>query len=103
MNDLEKQFHQAMVNIYVTAKRECNYTATVFIGMVSKHGGLEAARRLLATDKPSDGFGTLLLHQRLDLSLEAHVIKPKFAELFTPEEIETARNRLEEREFQFDQ
>lgn len=96
MTDQETRFHRAMVNIYQEAKRACNYNATYFLGMVSEHGGLEAAKRLLATETVSDGFGTLLLCCRLDLTVEAHVIKPEFAELFTPEEIAIANLRLEE-------
>lgn len=103
MNDLEKQFHKAMVNIYVTAKRECSYNATYFMRMVSNHGGLEAAKRLLATNKPSEGFATLFMHHRLDLSVEAHVIQSEFAVLFTPEEIAIAKARLREYGFKFDQ
>ena len=102
MNDLEKQFHRAMVGIYETAKHELGYNATYLLRMISDYGGLEAAKRLLATDKPSEGFGTLLLHERLDLSVEAHVVKPEFAELFTADEIEIAENRLEQYGFRFD-
>lgn len=96
MTDQEIQFHRAMINIYPEAKRDCNYNATYFLRMVTDHGGLEAAKRLLATETVSDGFGTLLLCGRLDLTVEAHVIKPEFAVLFTPEEIAIANHRLEE-------
>ena len=71
MEDLEKQFHRATVNIYETAKRELGYTATYFLRMVSDYGGLEAAKRLLATDKPSEGFGTLYLHGQRPLVFRA--------------------------------
>ena len=101
-SDLEGQFHEAMVDIYEVAKREICYTATYLLQMVLEHGGLAAARRLLAMGKPSDGFTTLWMNQRLDLSVEAHVIKPEFAALFSPEEIEIAQARLQEYGFEFD-
>ena len=102
MDDLETRLHQAMVSIYQTAKQELGYNATYFWQMVLDYGGLEAARRLLATENPSSGFGTLWEHGRLDLSVEAHVIQPEFESLFTPEEIATATARLREYEFEFD-
>lgn len=102
MSQLEAQFHQAMIDIYVTAKRDCKYNATYFLSMVTEHGGLEAARRLLASEAVSDGFGTLLLCGRLDLTVEAHVLKPEFRPLFTPEEITVATKRLQEFNYKID-
>ena len=93
---LEGEFHAAMVKLYETAKRELSYNATYFLGMISDHGGVEAAHRLLATDKPSDGFTTLRSAGRLDLSVEAHVLDPHFESLFTEEELRTARRRLDQ-------
>jgi hypothetical protein len=62
-----------MIGIYKTAKSDCTYNATYFIRMVTDYGGLEAARRLLATNQPSDGFATLWMCGRLDLTVEAHI------------------------------
>ena len=93
---LADQFHQDMLDIYKTAKRECHYNANYFLGMLSDLGGVETAKRLLATAEPSEGFTTLYLCKRLDLTVEAHVIKSEYASLFTPEEIEIARARLKE-------
>lgn len=90
----EKQFHRAMVNIYEEARRKYGYNATYLLQMIGEYGGLEAAKRLLAKDTISEGFGTLRLYDRLDLTVEAHVIKPEFVSLFTPEEIDIARRRL---------
>src|SRR5215207_4204791 len=35
-------------------------------------------------------------HQRLDLTVEAHVLKPEFQHLFSPQELDIARSRLRE-------
>ncbi len=94
--ELEKQFHQAMVNIYNQAKAECNYQPSYFLKMVSELGGLETAKRLLRAADAQQGFGTLQRLGRLDLTMEAHVIKPEFAELFSDSEIDEARERLEQ-------
>lgn len=82
--------------VYHRAKDEAGYNATYFLGMLAEHGGLETARRLLAATKISDGFAALWERKRLDLTVEALALKPEFQDLFTEEELETARHRLEQ-------
>lgn len=94
MDEVERQFHRAMINIYEAAKRELGYNATRFLQMVSEQGGLGTARRLLWSDAPSDGFTTLWSHGRLDLTVEAHVLRPEFEQLFSDADREQARERL---------
>lgn len=96
MSNVEARFEEAMVELYKVAKRDCNYTATYFWNMVLERGGLATAKFLLATNQPSDGFTTLYLCGRLDLTVEAHVIREEFQPLFTSEEIATAKRRLDE-------
>lgn len=91
---LEREFHGEMKAIYEKARREAGYQASYFIRMVSERGGLAAARALLP--KQSDGFTELWTRHRLDLSVEALVLQPRFAVLFTEDELETARRRLAE-------
>jgi hypothetical protein len=95
LDQVERQFHQAMVMIYETAKRQLGYNATRFLQMISEQGGLATARQLLWSDQPSDGFTTLWSHHRLDLTVEAHVLKQEYAVLFTDADREQARRRLE--------
>ncbi len=95
MPDVELRFHKAMVAIYETAKRDLGYNATRFLQMVSEQGGLATARQLLWSDQPSDGFTTLWQHHRLDLTVEAHVLKSEFETLFTDADRHQARARLE--------
>ncbi|KAA3643218.1 MAG: hypothetical protein DWQ07_22135 [Chloroflexi bacterium] len=94
MGSLEQQFHQAMAVIYETAKAECQYNATYFLQMLAEYGGVETAKRLLSTEKPSEGFTKLWECERLDLTVEAHVINDEFSSLFTTEECNIARARL---------
>jgi hypothetical protein len=96
ISQTERKFHQAMVQIYETAKRDLGYNATRFLKMVSQDGGLATAKRLLRSDTPSDGFTTLWEHRRLDLTVEAHVLRDEFAALFTDDDREHARERLEQ-------
>lgn len=94
--DVRAEFERAMKDIYIRAKSEANYTASYFIGMLSSYGGLGTARRLLASTEVSSGFAALYERDRLDLTVEALVIQSKFASLFTDEELDIARQRLDQ-------
>ena len=83
-----------MVAIYESAKTETSYNATRFLQMVAESGGLECARQLLRSPGASDGFSALWQRGRLDLTVEAHVLQPRFEELFSEEERDIARGRL---------
>ena len=100
MNNLDHDFDEAMKDIYRSAKEECNYNATYFLRMLSKHGGIETAHRLLRGKEPQSGFTKLWACGRLDFTVECLVLKPRFRELFEDHELETARRRL--RHFDFD-
>jgi len=103
VTELQKQFNQAMLRIYERARDQCRYTATRFLSMLHEKGGLATAKALLATSEPSSGLVRLWQCGRLDLSVEAHVLKPEFASLFTERERWTARERLEAYKYDFAQ
>lgn len=96
MIDVEKRFNKDMINIYWEAKCELNYTATRFMQLISEIGGLRAAKQLTSKDGGTSGFVTLWEMGRLDLSIEAHVLKPEYAELFTEKERKICKERLNE-------
>ena len=80
---------------------ECGYAATRFLQMVTTNGGVETARRLLATQAPSDGFTKLWEYGRLDLTIEVLVLKPEYTTLFSEGEKRIARERLEQYGYKF--
>jgi hypothetical protein len=92
----KRAFAKAMADIHRRAKEEAGYNATLFARMLADHGPLETARRLINTSRPSDGFTHLWERHRLDLTVEAHVLKPEFAALFTDDERDRCRARLAE-------
>jgi len=94
-DNLERRFDRAMADVYERAKREVGYNATRYLQLLSEHGGLATARLLLTTPNVSDGFTTLWEAHRLDLTVEAHVLKPEFRGLFTAGELAVARERLD--------
>ncbi|MBA2719227.1 MAG: hypothetical protein H0U52_08330 [Chloroflexi bacterium] len=97
---LELEFHAAMVELYRRAKAEINYPARYLLDMISNEGGRETARYLLDTKEPSDGYVVLWENGRLDLSVEAEVLKPEWHELFSDNQRAVAVRRL--RDYHFD-
>ena len=85
-----------MVSIYERAKAEVGYTPTYFLRMLSELGPLETARKLLHDPTVSDGFANLWDRGRLDLTVEALVLRPEFSSLFTDQELDRARGRLKQ-------
>ena len=96
MTDIERKFNIAMREIYETAKKECGYNAVRFMQLVAEKGGVAAAKQLISKNGGTDGFATLWEHGRLDLSVEAHVLKAEYSELFTDDERKICRDRLSE-------
>lgn len=95
-DNVEDQFHRAMIEFYQNALRDCTQRAAYFLQMVGRHGGVEAAKKLLHSDDIEHGSTALWECGRLDFMFEYLVLQPKYADLFTDEEKETARNRLKE-------
>ena len=93
--DLEYQFHEEMINISHETK-EFGYYPNYFVQMVAEKGGLAAAKQLLSSNNPAAGFVRLWEEQRLDLSVEALVVRDPWKALFADEELAVARRRLEE-------
>ncbi|MFE9205651.1 AAA domain-containing protein [Micromonospora sp. NPDC007230] len=93
---LEAAFHEAMVRSYERARDEANYHAALFLRMLTEKGGLATARQLLHNPGVSDGFTALWERGRVDLTVEAVVIRPRFRPLFTDEELAIASKRVVE-------
>ena len=70
------------------------YWASYFLRGVRNHGGPNYARQLLRDQGTSAGFQRLTEEGRLDLTVEALVLKPEFADLFNDDERSVASDRL---------
>ncbi|SEA41916.1 hypothetical protein [Microbulbifer marinus] len=95
--EIEERFHNEMMHIYHSAANlKPPYRANLFLRMVQEHGGKEAANRLLATTEPSQGFAELYLRgkENLKLSVEYLVLQRPWCTLFTEDQLNTARDRL---------
>lgn len=88
----EKMFSRAMEQIYKDAA-EFGYRPTTFRRMLADYGGVETARRLIR-GTATVGFERLWENSRLDLSVEALILKPEWRPLFSTEEHRIAEKRL---------
>ena len=97
MDELEREFHAAVMDIYRRGHVEGVLNGTRFLQMVTEHGGLQAARILLQSKRVSHGYATLCERRRLDLTVEAVIFdNPRFRPLFSEAEFEIARKRLDD-------
>ncbi len=92
---MEEQFHDEMVWLGEEAARQV-YNPQRFKDMVRDRGGLATAQYLLDEPNISDGFATLWEAGRLDLTVEAVVIQERWMPLFTENQLQVARQRLED-------
>ncbi len=93
---LETKFHEEMISIYYKAGLEIGYWANKFLQNIRKDGGYGTARQLLKPSKAlSPALQLLAKEQRIDLSMEALVLKNPWKKLFSREEIGEARKRIE--------
>jgi hypothetical protein len=90
---LADDFERAMRDIYRQASA-IGYRPSLLLETIGQRGGVDAARQL--TTKTTEGFTRLLLLERLDLTVEALMLKPQWTSLFTEEELRRARRRLSE-------
>ena len=86
--ELQNEFNREMLAL-PNATKEFGYNPSYFIRMVKRDGGLLAAKKLIMKPKISDGLKKLQQCGRLDLSIEATVLKEKYRPLFTDEERQT--------------
>jgi hypothetical protein len=92
-----------MLEVHGRAKSELGYNATRFLQMLHEHRGLETARILLHASTVSDGYTTLWERKRLDLTVEALILDPIYAPLFTDDERAIAKRRLKDYEYAVDE
>jgi hypothetical protein len=102
---LELRFHDDMLDIYRLAGEatrrhrpdgttQRGYWATYFLRGVRTHGGPDYARQLLRASGTSAGFQRLTEERRLDLTVEALILRREYEPLFTDHERNIAEYRL---------
>ena len=88
MATLEQQFQNELINQCQMAKSICPaYNPMRFLQNIDQYGALKAVKELLRRNRPSDGLNVLADNGHLALTMEALVIKSRYGELFTDEEV----------------
>ena len=94
MEELKKRFENEIMESVRISKEELGYNPTRFIKMCYEYGVLGTAKKLLASEKVSDGFAELTSRERSELTVEHIALKSEFRSLFSDEELKNAANRL---------
>ena len=97
---LEAEFDAAMMDIYHRARAEAKYNASRYLQMLNENRGLRTAQTLLSAQTVSEGYTALWERKRLDLTVEALILQPRWNDLFTDEDRAIARNRLNKYSYQ---
>lgn len=95
-DDAEAEFGRRMTDNLARYQAEANSNSVYLRSMLAQLGPLPTARKLLAAPVVSDVFAGLWERGRMDLTVEALVVEPEFASLFTEDELQTARRRLQQ-------
>jgi hypothetical protein len=74
--------------------REATLQPAYTIQMIDRLGHVGACKRILEPGGSTEGLTRLWELGRLDLTVEAIVLRPEFASLFSQEQLTTARKRL---------
>lgn len=97
--DLAELLETAMRSAYEELRDNYNYPAHRFLQMLNRYGGLETAKKLLRkhwTNQADvvDGFLRLIEIDKVDMSVEAMVLRSQWEGLFTELERDEAKHRL---------
>lgn len=91
----ENELHEELLSLYRRTGEATNYWPNYFLRAVRAEGGLAVAKKLLAPGQVSSGFDSLIEVKRMDLSVESIALESRFSHLFTAQELQTAKERLD--------
>lgn len=95
MRSLADKFREALLNNYDQARREIGIQAPEFLRVLDVHGAVDAARQVIHGLGPGIELRRGLRQgKRLELSVEATMLRPEFAPLFSRAELAAARDTL---------
>jgi HNH endonuclease len=100
-SDPHPEFTRALIESYKRARTEAGYNAPYFLEMLNERKGHATATHLIHSQHPSIGFTSLWERRRLDLTVEATVLRPEWQSIFADADLLAAYRRLEKYEFPF--
>ncbi len=84
---LEKKLQQEVIKNCELAEKEYGCKMTKFLQTIERFGIVKTAQEILRKGRTSDCFNKLAEVGRLDLTIEAVIVKGEYAELFTDEQV----------------
>lgn len=84
---LEKKLQQEVIKKCELAEKEYGCKMTKFLQTIERFGIVKTAQEILRKGRTSDCFNKLAEAGRLDLTMEAVIVKGEYAELFTDEQV----------------
>jgi len=93
--NLQKQFEKELFKLYELAKIKCNYNATRFLKMLHELGGVATATQLVLSPEFSQGLTAMWECGRLDLTVEATVLREPWRQLFNEDVLSAAQAKLQ--------
>ena len=84
---LEKKLQQEVIKNCEIAEKEYGCKMTRFLQTIERFGIVRTAQEILKKGRTSDCFNKLVEAGRLDLTMEAAIVKGEYAELFTDEQV----------------
>lgn len=94
MSQLEKQLQQEVIKNCEIAEKNHGCKMTRLIQTIERFGIVRTAQEILRKRRTSDCFDRLLQEGHLELTMEAVIVKGKYAELFTDEEVNSCYDLL---------
>lgn len=94
MANLENSFTAALLEQLHMAAKICGVEETRLWKQAEALGGVKAVKQMLSRRQETRQFEPLKKLKRLDLSVEALVVKGKYASLFTDEEVNACLDAL---------
>lgn len=82
-----KDFTAALLSAIDAAQTECGVRQARLRQNAETYGGVSAAKDYIKRNRVSDGFDALKAAKRLDLSMEALVVSPRYHAQFSDEEV----------------
>lgn len=99
--DPHPEFTRALLDTYHRAQSEARYNSRPFFKMLQEDYGYDTALYLTHLPLPSSGFTKLWERQRLDLTVEAVVLRPEWYHLFSDADRMAAYRRLKQYHYEF--
>jgi hypothetical protein len=89
-----EKFHEDLINLCTSSVQTCGCQPIALSSVVAQ-GGVPAAKRYLAHKSIRSETFPLSEHGRIDLSVEALILRDEYRFLFEPNEIREAEKRVD--------